>query len=68
MKTSIVICACKEEETISRVVETFCKYNPVTEVILAEDGSFGNIFETRENLQKRFSFKVIRFNKIKGES
>jgi len=66
--TSILICTLNEGKTIEHVVESCCKYNDGSEVIVIDDGSTDATEEIMRELQKTFSFVYEKLPQNMGKS
>jgi glycosyltransferase involved in cell wall biosynthesis len=67
-KVSIVICAFNEEETIAYVVRTCYEFNPGSEIVVVDDGSFDKTPEILAELKQEFDFKLVTLEENRGKS
>ncbi len=65
---SIIICTFNEEQTISEVVTSCCKYNEESEVIVVDDGSTDNTESILVELQGKYTFRYEKLIQNKGKS
>ncbi len=65
---SIIICAYNEETTIENIIRKCHEYNPGSELIIVDDGSFDKTEEILLKLNQEIPFKNIRLNVNKGKS
>jgi len=65
---SIIICAFNEEQTISDVVKACCRYNPMADVLVVDDGSTDRTVAVLEGLSKDYKFRLEKLPENKGKS
>ncbi len=65
---SIIICTFNEEQTISKVVTSCCKYNEESEIIVVDDGSTDNTESILVDLQGKYTFRYEKLSENKGKS
>lgn len=66
MQTSIVIYTNNNEDTVFKVVAACCKYNPESEVIVIDDGSYDKTESLLKTLSIHFSFLYIKLKRYYG--
>ncbi len=65
---SIIICACNEEQTIAEVIKACCEYNPMTDVLVVDDGSTDQTVAVLKELKKSYRFRLELLPENKGKS
>ena len=65
---SIIICTFNEEQTISEVVTSCCKYNKKSEIIVVDDGSTDHTESILAELQDKCNFRYEKLPQNRGKS
>ena len=65
---SIIICTYNEEQTIAEVIKACCDYNPMTDVLVVDDGSTDQTVAVLKELKKSYRFRLELLPENKGKS
>ena len=65
---SIIICAYNEEMTIADVVRACCRFNPMAEVLVVDDGSTDSTAKVLEKLKREYLFRTEIIPENRGKS
>jgi len=65
---SIIICTYNEEQTIAEVIKACCEYNPMTDVLVVDDGSTDQTVAVLKELKKSYRFRLELLPENKGKS
>ncbi|WP_347839706.1 glycosyltransferase family 2 protein [uncultured Draconibacterium sp.] len=68
MKTSIIVCAYNEQDTIFNVVAACCKHNPEAEIIVVDDGSTDDTEVVLETLSFHYDFAYLKLTENHGKN
>lgn len=66
MKTSIIICACNNEQSVYTTVAACCKHNPQSEVIVVDNASTDKTESLLNTLAKHYKFEYLKLQENKG--